>query len=1035
MKVCRNCGQSVAEKIAKCPNCGSEVREGREYIDEYRIKEVLHEGYSSILCKAVKEGEEGPVMIRIFTPDSGIDEKIAERLGRELEELKKLPEEYFVRHHEIRRSSDGLWYRVSEWVDAKNWGALLSSGLFQDYRSAFGLFSRIASILEGLHRIGHIIPHLILDDIMVVEGEEGTLEVKIDFKLSRFLDPQMNRPGPMLKKLLTCHPDIINRRPLDARSDIWSLGKVFVELLSGDPEVVDFSAKVDELPLPHEIQTLIKVMLAEDPDLRPRSMAEVAEAFSRVQDNDIRAARLEHIESAPARVGAVKGLRKRISILAIILAVITIGGLSWYHFVFEKKGSEAVFMDFVGRYANSVGFVLVDYSIKSGEDIMYQNRTEGTAFLVDKEGYLLTNRHVVCPWLEDTSLFYIVNSLKQDGKSPYLAYRIFLWFEGERAFNRFSGLSESSDLEDVYHLESAFSTERAQRLSIAGVAKSPTKTWQVVKSPLKDDFAVLKIDGLPEALKPLPLDLTPDVRKIPKLAPVITLGFPLGSRTQEATVNVSVTQGHVRRTFENMFQVDTSIHRGNSGGPVIDTFGKVVGIASAIAVDWATAPVPVITPLSDIGMVLPIAKAVSFIQELKAGDLKWNGVLDLTVDDKLKRIRESARQSRWAEARALADKELKLSFDPTLIMAAGVLHFCAGDKPGAKQLLDKALSMDKENNTARLLLYLLEWLTGRSRDSAHRREMLKLDWRSPDEFFGYLVRVLEGQGDEKTALKGGYTEVEKSWLCYIAGLIRAKQRDLSGSEELFKEAVLTANIDDWVYFLALAELERVQNEGLSSLRNKDERTGYQLELKSISQRILEDYAKKSERQIRLAPLIAEVEQKTLDFNKKRELLKQLLDGDYRRGEVLVRLVYYYAMDDLWDQALEYAGAYLAIEGRESADRLSVGLLVPEIYHRTGHRDKAAAALEDFRRLTVDPWYRAISESFLAGGTEQSLMERAGESPENLLIAHTALGFWAEGSGDKKTALKHYREALGSYLDERIEYEFAVARIERLRKKT
>lgn len=40
---------------------------------------------------------------------------------------------------------------------------------------------------------------------------------------------------------------------------------------------------------------------------------------------------------------------------------------------------------------------------------------------------------------------------------------------------------------------------------------------------------------------------------------VIALGFPLGSRTQTNTVNVSVTHGNVRRTFENMFQVDTSV--------------------------------------------------------------------------------------------------------------------------------------------------------------------------------------------------------------------------------------------------------------------------------------------------------------------------------------------------------------------------------------------------------------------------------------------------------------------------------------------
>ena len=87
MKLCSNCGQSVAEEIATCPNCGKEVREGRKTIDDYRIIEVLHEGYATILCRAVKEQAEESVIIRIFSPQSGVDEKIAERLKNELAEL------------------------------------------------------------------------------------------------------------------------------------------------------------------------------------------------------------------------------------------------------------------------------------------------------------------------------------------------------------------------------------------------------------------------------------------------------------------------------------------------------------------------------------------------------------------------------------------------------------------------------------------------------------------------------------------------------------------------------------------------------------------------------------------------------------------------------------------------------------------------------------------------------------------------------------------------------------------------------------
>ena len=95
------------------------------------------------------------------------------------------------------------------------------AGALQDHKVAFDLFHQMAKILTVLHKEGYFIPHLILDDIILIKGKKEELEVKIDYKLSRFFDPKQDRPGPMLKRLLSCHPDILNERPLDFRGDIW----------------------------------------------------------------------------------------------------------------------------------------------------------------------------------------------------------------------------------------------------------------------------------------------------------------------------------------------------------------------------------------------------------------------------------------------------------------------------------------------------------------------------------------------------------------------------------------------------------------------------------------------------------------------------------------------------------------------------------------------------------------------------------------------------------------------------------------------
>ena len=1034
MKLCQNCGQPVAEEITTCPSCGSEIAEGIKRIDNYLIEEVLHEGHASILCRAVKEGETKPVMIRIFTPQSGVNKDVADRLKGELEELKKLPAEGFVSHREINRSSDGLWYRVSEWVDAESWGDLVGSGRLKDYQVAFRLFSRIASTLATLHELGHFIPHLILNDIIVVKGDKEEFEVKIDYKLSRFFDPELDRPGPMLKHLLDCHPDIVNQRPLDFRSDIWSLGKIFIELLTADYETCDYLVKIDELPLPHEAEVLFKTMLADDPDLRPRSMNEVAEGLDRITEGDIEEAKKRQLEIAASSAKAIRRLKKRQRVLAILVALLVVGGIAaWFQLGVRKKDSSAILENYANKYAHSVAFVLVEYWLQEDNAIAYRNRSEGTAFLVDSNGYLLTNRHVACPWLEDNTLYMIINRLRQNHRSPLFGYRMLLWFEGKKAFNRSAGLLDSQELTDVYFLGSAFRTDGTPRLTIVGVAKPLARIRQLVSSPLKDDFAVLKIDRVPEGLKPLPLDLKMDAQSIPKLSPVITLGFPLGSRSQASTVNVSVAKGHVRRSFENLLQIDAALYGGSSGGPVIDMRGKVIGIASGVAMDRARGLIPIATPLWNMAMVLPITKPVAFLQEVKAGQVKWNGILDLSVEAKLKRITDVAAKGRWAEAMTIADKELIHSSDPSLVMAGGMMHFCAGDNQGASRLFGQSLSMDPENALARLMLFMIDWLTGRSSVDPYREDLLGLDWRSPAEFMGYLFRVLEGLVDEKLALEAWDNQSEKSWLHYVVGLLRAKRGEWAESEKLLRQAVLAAEPNSWEFFLSRAELDQIQKKRLDALQTNVQWNEYQAGIESFSHIVQRGQAAKEASKSKLAELKARLDETPLTPKDKREVLEKILQSSPENQYILVALTFYSAMEEAWEKALEYARAFRKRKGRENAGRLSVGLMEAEILHHMGREDEAGNTLESYGRLTRDPWYRALSECLLGKRTEESLKKEAGESPENLLTLHAALGFWAEGSGDKEKAIEHYKEALESFLDTRLEFSFARERIKSLRR--
>ena len=1021
MKICQSCGQSLAEQIKTCPSCGGEVADGLESIDNYRILDVVHEGYASILCKAIREDDDTPVALRLFTANSGVNETIAQRLSKELEELQKLPKEWFVQHHAIQQSADGMWYRVSEWLDAESWGDLLSSGRLQNPAVAYDLFRRLASILDGLHQSGHFIPHLILNDILILKGEPDRIDVKIDYKLSRFLDLKKAQPGPMLQNLLVCHPDIVQNRPLNFKSDIWSLGRIFTQVLTGNLDLGDPDPIVGKDDFPEDISVLIRSMLVDDPDLRPRSMAEVAEALARIQEE---AARGEG-ETTVATVGQIRRLKKTVVIISsLILAVLAAAGtIVFYQFGRQATQITTAMSNYANRYAHSVAFVVVEYTVKVEETTIYQQRTEGTAFLVDSEGYLLTNRHVACPWLEDQTLFAIIGQLQAVNKTPRFDYQMYLWFEGDTAFNRLLGLDSSSELEDIYDLLSAYSRGGQPNVKIAGVAKAPTLTGQRIRAPLGDDFAVLKINQLPHGLLPLPLDKTLDITRLKRLSPVIALGFPLGSRTQEDIINVSVTRGHIRRTFENFFQVDTSIYRGNSGGPIIDSEGKVIGIASAVATDVAVAPMPVITPLSDIGLVLPVTKAAAFIDELKKGQVKWNGVIDFSVKAKIDAIKAAAASGNWTKAQDLANQDLEDSNDPFILTTAAMIHLCTGDFDRAARLFDRTLSIDAENNLAHLAHYLADRHQLSGLRNAHLRYLINLDWRSSGEFYGYLARILGAAVDRDFAVDGWNNTTEKGWIRYILGLLELDDTRLESAWQHFSEAALASGRDAWSFYLALAELDRLSETQADG----------QAKLQLFREQLNEAAQTRAEQQALTARLTARLEQVKENQEAQRELFMEIVAAQPEDRYLHAYAAFSAAISADWPNALESAEEYLSFNGREEPLRLATNLLVPGVLYQMGEDERAQLKLSEFCSQTNTSWYQQICETLMGKQSEEALMENASKTPENILTAYTALGFRAEAEGEHNLAIRHYREALGSYLDTWIEYNLALRRYIALRK--
>lgn len=202
----------------------------------------------------------------------------------------------------------------------------------------------------------------------------------------------------------------------------------------------------------------------------------------------------------------------------------------------------------------------------------------GTGFILGEEGYLVTNKHVVQPWKFDGELL----AMEALGQARVLtgSIEIYAWKSGtpctapDGSPLRTRGFNSGA----LRNLEVAILApdSLANRTASAGGAGIPFK----VHALDNHDLAILRLKGGPFRPVATPGDGT--AAAVAKLDPVMAVGFPRGHRGLErGLAESSPTLGTVRKA-EDTIQVTASIIPGNSGGPLYNSRGEVVGVATRI---------------------------------------------------------------------------------------------------------------------------------------------------------------------------------------------------------------------------------------------------------------------------------------------------------------------------------------------------------------------------------------------------------------------------------------------------------------------
>ncbi|HLJ44425.1 MAG TPA: protein kinase [Bryobacteraceae bacterium] len=260
-------------------------------VGQYKILEKLGEGGMGTVYKAIDVMIERQVAIKMLRAEIARQPELVERFRAEAITLAKLNTPGIATLYNFFRAGED-YFMVMEFVSGRTLESLLRQYGAMPWREAVAIFCKALDGIEPAHRMG--IMHRDIKPANIMLTESGDVKI-MDFGIARVLGAaRMTREGRMVGTLEYVSPERVRGKETDVRSDIYSLGVVLYEMLSGrlpfesDSEYELMKGHLEVAPppmaslgrqVPPIIESLMMRALAKAPEARYQSCAEFAAAM------------------------------------------------------------------------------------------------------------------------------------------------------------------------------------------------------------------------------------------------------------------------------------------------------------------------------------------------------------------------------------------------------------------------------------------------------------------------------------------------------------------------------------------------------------------------------------------------------------------------------------------------------------------------------------------------------------------------------------------------------------------------------------
>ena len=270
---------------------------GDQLAGKYTIVGVLGEGGMGVVYEAQHERLGQRVAIKMLRKEVRDMAEVVRRFDREARAAAKLKSPHVARVQDVDVLPDGVPFIVMEYLEGRDLHTLLDERRQLPVNEAVRYMLEACSAMAEAHAAGIVHRDLKPSNLFLAEGGERPIVKVLDFGISKTADENVSvtmTQSSLGTPLYMSPEQIRSAKGVDMRTDVWSLGVILYELLSGSTPfsgesatAVVASVTADEpAPLrrlrpdiPEALEATVMRTLEKKPDLRFQTITELAEAL------------------------------------------------------------------------------------------------------------------------------------------------------------------------------------------------------------------------------------------------------------------------------------------------------------------------------------------------------------------------------------------------------------------------------------------------------------------------------------------------------------------------------------------------------------------------------------------------------------------------------------------------------------------------------------------------------------------------------------------------------------------------------------